>query len=250
MGTPLATWPQLSTATPHLPALEVLFAALIHELRTPLSIITGFTELMEDGAGGEPSHQHRLYLGQIRERAEDIELLVNDMLDFVKLRQGAMVLDTLPVSARETLEMVAASFGPIALKRQISIEVRCQRGLPSVQADPARLRQILNNLISNALKFTPEHGLITLRAHLSGEMVAISVVDTGIGIPPASLPHLFESFYQVKPACGGTGLGLMIAKQLVMAHGGTIAVQSEPGEGSTFTVTIPRAHSRESARRA
>ncbi|MNT38223.1 Alkaline phosphatase synthesis sensor protein PhoR [compost metagenome] len=121
----------------------------------------------------------------------------------------------------------------------MTVSIKASPSLPKVLADPQRLKQIFNNLISNALKFTPEGGTVLLSAHPQGDRIAFRVTDTGIGIPRESLSRLFEGFYQVRKNQGGTGLGLMIAKQLVEAHGGRIHVDSELGKGTSFTFTLP-----------
>jgi len=218
---------------------ETLFASIVHELRTPLCIITGFSELMSDEVAGPLTATQSHYLGQIREGAEQISTLVDDVLDFVKLHEGRMELDRALVAPQEALAAVAASFSALAAKRKVSLTTKASPSLPQVHADPARLKQIFNNLLSNALKFTPEGGTVLLSAHPQGDRVAFRVSDTGIGIPQSSLPRLFEGFYQVRQNQGGTGLGLMISKQLVEAHGGTIQVASELGKGTTFTFTMP-----------
>ena len=218
---------------------ETLFASIVHELRTPLCIVTGFSELMADEVAGPLTDQQFHYLGQIREGAEQIATLVDDVLDFVKLREGRMELDRTLVAPQEAMRAIAESFDALAAKRKVTLTVKASPSLPKVMADAKRLTQIFNNLISNALKFTPEGGTVLLSAHPQGDRIAFRVSDTGIGIPRESLSHLFEGFYQVRHNQGGTGLGLMISKQLVEAHGGTIHVSSELGKGSTFTFTMP-----------
>ncbi len=232
---------EVSPPEPRLPALssETLFASIVHELRTPLCIITGFSELMADEVAGPLTSQQFHYLGQIREGAEQIETLVNDVLDFVKLREGRMELERSPVAPQEAMRMIADSFSALAHQRKVRIVINASPSLPKIHADPQRLKQIFNNLVSNALKFTPEGGTIHLSAHPQGERVVFRVSDSGIGIPHESLSRLFEGFYQVRPNQGGTGLGLMISKQLVEAHGGQIQVSSELGKGTTFTFTLP-----------
>lgn len=222
---------ELSSAT--------LFASIVHELRTPLCIITGFSELMADEVAGPLTPQQSHYLGQIREGAAQISTLVDEVLDFVKLHEGQMRLERTLVAPQEARRTVAGSFAAIAAKRQVTLSIKASPSLPKVHADPKRLTQIFNNLISNAFKFTPEGGTVLLSAHPQGDCVAFRVSDTGIGIPRDALPRLFESFYQVRQNQGGTGLGLMICKQLVEAHGGKIHVSSEVGKGTTFTFTLP-----------
>lgn len=224
-------------ATEQNPA-DLLFASIVHEIRSPIAIIMGFAELLEDGAAGSMNDGQQRYVSKIREGAHDIERLVNDVLDLVKLERGEFLLDPEPVAVREMAESVAEAFEAIAHKRLIELRVDVPV-LPAVEADPMRLKQILYNLVSNALKFTPEGGQVVIRAARQQERVAFSISDTGVGIPQEALPNLFKSFYQVKPACGGSGLGLMIAKRLVEAHGGSIDVASQLRVGTTFTFTLP-----------
>lgn len=224
-------------ATEQHPA-DLLFASIVHEIRSPIAIILGFAELLEDGAAGTLNDGQQRYVAKIREGAHDIEHLVNDVLDLVKLERGDFTLDSQAVAAREMADMVAEAFEAIAHKRLIELSVEVPP-LPLLEADPARLKQILYNLVSNALKFTPEGGRVVIQARDHGAHVAFSVSDTGVGIPHDAVPNLFRGFYQVKPTCGGSGLGLMIAKRLVEAHRGTIDVESQLNVGTTFTFTIP-----------
>ncbi|HEY9856019.1 MAG TPA: HAMP domain-containing sensor histidine kinase [Stenomitos sp.] len=221
----------------HHPA-DLLFASIVHEIRSPIAIIMGFAELLEDGAVGPLSHGQVRYITKIREGAQDIERLVNDVLDLVKLERGDFTLDSQGVPARELAYAVAEAFEAIAQKRLVELSVDVPV-MPQLEADPIRLKQVLYNLVSNALKFTPEGGRVLIQARRQRDMVAFSVADTGIGIPAEALPNLFQGFYQVKPTCGGSGLGLMIAKRLVEAHHGTIFVESRLDAGTTFTFTIP-----------
>lgn len=232
----------LADAAPELSS-ETLFASILHELRTPLCIISGFAELMEDEVAGPLTPQQFHYLAQIRDGAGQIETLVNDVLDFVKLHEGRMELARTLLSPQEAMQAVADSFAALAEKRKVRLQVNASPSLPRVHADPQRLKQIFNNLLSNALKFTPEGGTVLLSAYPLGERLAFRVSDSGIGIPSESLPRLFEGFYQVRQNQGGTGLGLMIAKQLVEAHGGQIQVTSELGKGTIFTFVLPAARS-------
>lgn len=223
--------------TEHHPA-DLIFASIVHEIRSPIAIIMGFAELLEDGAAGPLSQGQQRYVTKIREGAHDIERLVNDVLDLVKLERGDFTLDSQAVAAQDLAYAVAEAFEAIARKRLIDLTVDVPI-MPFLEADPVRLKQVLYNLVSNALKFTPEGGRVVIQARRQGDMATFSVSDTGIGIPPEALPRLFKGFYQVKPTCGGSGLGLMIAKRLVEAHRGTIGVESQPDAGTTFTFTIP-----------
>lgn len=228
-------------ASEHHPA-DLLFASIVHEIRSPIAIIMGFAELLEDGAAGDLNAGQQRYVTKIREGAHDIERLVNDVLDLVKLERGDFSLDRHEVAPHEVASAVAEAFEAIAQKRLIDLSLDVPV-LPPVEADPVRLKQVLYNLVSNALKFTPEGGRVVIQARRQGDMVAFCVSDTGVGIPEDALPNLFRGFYQVKPTCGGSGLGLMIARHLVEAHGGTIGVTSQLDLGTSFTFTIPLAQS-------
>ncbi len=243
-------WLPMSKQPPaeHHPA-DLLFASIVHEIRSPIAIIMGFAELLEDGAAGALNQGQQRYVTKIREGAHDIERLVNDVLDLVKMERGDFTLDCQPIEARDLAYAVADAFEAIAQKRLIDLSVDVP-ALPPLEADPVRLKQVLYNLVSNALKFTPEGGRVVIQARRLGEFVSFCVADTGVGIPHDALPNLFKGFYQVKPTCGGSGLGLMIARHLVQAHGGSIEVESQLQVGTTFTFTIPLCKADPAPRRA
>jgi signal transduction histidine kinase len=217
----------------------LLYPAIVHEIRTPLSIIGGFAELMEDGAAGTLTDRQRLYLNQIRDRAADIDLLLGHVLDYDRIQHGGLPMVPQFVAPVLALERVVLAFSGIAAQRGVDLSFRASPALPQVWADPRRLGQILDNLVSNALKFTPDAGAVVLGACPAGDEIAFSVSDTGTGIPPEALERLFEAFYQAEPATTGSGLGLLIAKHLVEAHGGEITVTSDCGSGANFTFTLP-----------
>jgi PAS domain S-box-containing protein len=224
-------------------------ATMSHELRTPLTSITGFGEmLLEDAKDGNWSPQQQNSLERILTNSEHLLGLINDVLDLSKIEAGQMVLNYSWVDVRSLLSEVAAEIGSLVIKRNLFLKTEVQKDLVSLETNPGKLHQILLNLVSNALKFT-EHGGVVLsatQAFLSDQKtkgIAFAVKDTGIGIPADNQEQIFEPFYQADMSytrkVGGTGLGLSIVSQLTALLGGTITVESAPGQGSTFTVTLP-----------
>ncbi|HEV2283037.1 MAG TPA: HAMP domain-containing sensor histidine kinase [bacterium] len=218
-----------------------LFAGVAHELRTPLSVIQGTLEGMLDRVlEATPEriatlHSQSLLLARLITDLRDLSLAQAG-----QLRLNFQAIDAGPV-VRETLEALA----PLAEERGVVLRVDVPRGLPRIDADPDRLRQIVQNLVENAVRFTPAGGTVhvTMAAD-DADGVRLAVSDTGVGIDAADLPHIFRHFYRADQSrarsSGGTGLGLAIVKSLVEAHGGRVAVESAAGRGSTFTVTFPR----------
>jgi len=215
-----------------------------HELRTPLTSIRGFVEALEDGAIEEPATAHR-FLGKIRTHADRMAVLVEDLLELSRLEAGERVPDleeTLPV---DVAEEVVASFAGAATRKDIRLRFT-DRGAPLVRTDSERLRRLLENLVDNAVKYTPEGGEIEVAASPAPEGGArIDVLDNGPGIAAEHLPRIFERFYRVDKArsreLGGTGLGLSIVKHLAEGMGASVSVESEPGKGARFIVTLPAA---------
>lgn len=215
--------------------------AVSHELRTPLTAITGFAEFLEEGVAGALNDEQQHFVRQILFGTERLLALINDLLDFARMEAGRFTLSRAPVEFASLAEKVVDSLMPLARRSQIAVHVEMPPNLPELDADPDRLNQILTNLLSNALKFTPAGGKICLSAWREDDHVKVEVVDTGIGIPEDALPHLFNQFFRVDPtvSVSGTGLGLPITKGLIEAHGGHIEVRSKVGEGSAFRFTIP-----------
>ncbi|MDB5096696.1 MAG: Two-component hybrid sensor and regulator [Cyanobacteria bacterium RYN_339] len=222
------------TTTP-LPPLsrDLMYRAIVHEIRTPLTIIAGFSELLEDGTAGELTTRQKLYLEQIRGRSEDIELLIRNALDYARLQNGYLTLAREALTPAFLLSRQSEAFEAIAAARGVDLSFRAAPKLPDVIADPRRLGQIFDNLITNALKATPPGGSIVLGASPGAGEVAFAISDTGPGIAPDRLPRLLD------PDEPETGLGLVIARHLIEAHGGTLSVVSECGTGTTFTFTLP-----------
>ncbi len=212
---------------------------LVHELRTPLTSIIGYSKLMLDHEF-DPATRRR-FLETIHREATRLSGLVNDFLDLARLESGRARISKKPVQLRPLLEECIAIMRPQADSRRITIRLAIPPLLPPVPADEDRLRRVVLNLLSNAIKFNRDEGLVEVKVEAAEKEVRISISDTGIGILPEELPLIFEKFYRGRSEeeVPGSGLGLSIARQIVEAHGGKIWVESVPGQGSTFSFTIP-----------
>jgi two-component system phosphate regulon sensor histidine kinase PhoR len=220
-------------------------ANVSHELRTPVTIIKGYAETLLSGAMKTDPERADRFLGIINAHAERLASLIKDLLALSELesRNLAIKLDPFPISG--IVRQACMLLEEKARSKAITIESKNAGDMPPVMADPGRVEQVLINLLDNAIKYTPEHGSITVSAKESDDLVQVTVADTGIGIPPSDLPRIFERFYRVDTARsreqGGTGLGLAIVKHIILLHGGNIAVESSLGKGSTFTFTLKKA---------
>ncbi len=216
-----------------------LFADIAHELRTPLSVIQGTLEAMLDRVI-EPTPDRIVGL---HSQALLLKRLITDLRDLSLARTGQLQLRRQSIDVAQVTRETVETLAPLADDRAVSLGVDAPAGLPHVNADPDRLRQVVLNLVENALRHTPQGGAVRITVREEGNGVRISVADTGKGIGPEDLPHIFEHFYRADRSrtrsSGGTGLGLSIVKSLVEAHGGRVTVQSGVGAGSTFTVTLP-----------
>lgn len=216
-----------------------LVAAVSHELRTPLTSLLGFAELMLDEEFERT--QQREFLTIMRNESLRLSELINDFLDLQKIEAGRMEYRFQPLDIRTVLRDAASLFGNGRAKHRFVLHLPPQ--LPAVQADPKRIQQVVANLCSNAIKFSPDGGQITLRAEQERGVVEVSVSDEGIGMAPEVLPKLFQKFYRVDNGdtrnIGGTGLGLALIKEIVTAHQGRVNVESQLGKGSTFYFTLP-----------
>jgi PAS domain S-box-containing protein len=220
------------------------FVALVsHELRTPLTSIRGYLELLlEDAALGGFAATHTEWLGVIDRNSERLLCLVEDLLLKAQVNAGKVTLNMKEVDLAALVEQSVTASVPAAAGREITLACDT-RSLPPVSADPVRIGQVIDNLISNALKFTPAGGRVDVRAEQSGDVVRIEVADTGMGIPEGEQERLFERFYRTSQAqeraVPGAGLGLAIAKAIVEAHGGEISCTSAAGAGTTFAIELP-----------
>jgi two-component system, NtrC family, sensor histidine kinase KinB len=218
-----------------------LVATASHELKTPLtSIRLAVHLLLEETVGPLTPKQTELLL-DARENSERLLAMVNNLLDLARLEQGSRQLDLQPVRPESLLRSAADSIRARAADHDIEVVVNLGDGLPDVQVDVARFGSALQNLLNNALTYTDRGGRITLSAQSDGDEVELSVADTGIGIPPDALPHVFEKFFRVpgQSKGTGTGLGLAIVQEIVVAHGGTINCESHPGKGTEFRIRLP-----------
>ena len=221
-----------------------------HELRTPLNVIIGFSELMMDGVAGEVNEEQRQCLNDVLGSGQHLLGLINDILDLSKIESGKMELKLRNVALPGIIETLRSEMMPLVTKRNQSLDVIVEKGLPSVRADKAKIRQVLINLLSNSTKFTPEGGKLQVEAVREDGWCRVSVIDNGIGISKENQKKIFEPFSQLESPlpreAGGTGLGLAIARQIIEKHGGRIWVESEYGEGSRFNFTLPLANAGQS----
>jgi signal transduction histidine kinase len=216
-----------------------LVSDVAHELRTPLTNLRGYLEAVRDGVV-EPRPE---VVDSLYEETMHLIRLVDDLQDLALAEAGQLRLEPQPVSLGEAVSRALTALPPPLAALAAPIRVEVEAGLPPVYADPGRLRQVLGNLLTNAIAHTPRDGEIVVEARQSAGQVAVRVRDSGAGIAPEHLPFVFERFYRADPAraraTGGAGLGLAIVKQLVEAQGGQVSAASAPGRGSTFMFTIP-----------
>lgn len=230
-------------AAQKLDRLKNLFVnSISHELRTPLTSIIGYVELMQEGVGGTLSPAHLDYTRQIFNSTKRLERLVNDLLEYARIEAGTFTLQFERADVGAKIREVVESLRPAAEEARIDLALAAVPERLLLCLDPQRIEQVLSNLLTNAIKFTPAGGRVTVSARAEGPWLRCEVRDTGIGIAEEDIPKLFQRFSQLDGGVrkgGGTGLGLAIAKTLVEAHGGQIGVQSVPGQGSTFYFTLP-----------
>ncbi|NWG21200.1 MAG: GAF domain-containing protein [Chloroflexi bacterium] len=229
-----------------------------HELRTPMTSIKGFTQLLAMGSLGPVNETQKEFLEIIQTNAERMIAIINDLLDITKIETGSVELELRPLHVAETLSGVMLELQPKVIERQQALSLSIPAGLPLVRADARRFNQILFNLVSNAVKYTPRSGKIAIEARevgadavpetlrdglRPGRYVQIEVRDTGVGIAPEEIERIFERFYRtenpLKVEAGGTGLGLSLVRPLIKLLGGRIWVESQINEGSTFSFVLP-----------
>ena len=230
---------QLEEASQH---KSQFLANMSHELRTPLNAILGYTELMADGAYGEPSEKMMGVLKRLESNGRHLLGLINDVLDLSKIEAGQLVLELSDYSVQDIAQTVRSTLEPLAGDKKLAFKLELARELPPGRGDGRRLTQVLINLVGNAIKFT-DAGEVVIKATATDGSFHLSVRDTGPGISAADQAKLFQEFQQADNAItrkkGGTGLGLAISKRIIEMHGGKIWVESQPGQGSTFAFTLP-----------
>ena len=210
-----------------------------HELRTPLSSIKAMAETLEDGGLNDPSINAD-FVQRIHIEADRMTTLVNDLLELTSLQSGQADMKAQQVDIASVIREEGSRYVQVAEGLGIEARVSLPEDLPKIVAQEDRMRQVVRNLLDNALKFTPENGRIDISASTNHDVVEVRVSDNGLGIPPESLPHIFERFYKVERSRRneGSGLGLAIVKNIVQAYGGEVSVESCEGEGSTFSFTL------------
>jgi two-component system, OmpR family, sensor histidine kinase BaeS len=219
-----------------------LLADVSHELRNPLTVIQGSLEGMLDGVY-QPDEDH---LKALLEETQVLSRLVDDLRTLAQAEGGTLQLKKVPADLAELVEEVVAGFLPQAAAANIRLEAHAEADLPLVDLDPQRLHEVFTNLVANALRYTPAGGSIQVQTGRTGSArlqggssgLSVRVSDTGAGIAPQDLAHIFDRFYKGRDSTG-MGLGLAIARSIVEAHGGTITAKSQPGSGTTLTVTLP-----------
>jgi signal transduction histidine kinase len=213
-------------------------ADIAHDLRTPLTVIGGYVESMRDGVLKPTQERLAIVGGEV----QHLQRLVNDLGMLAQAEAGELRLNREALAPAGVLRTMAKTYQPLAEKQGITVTVDASANLPRIDADPDRLTQVFGNLVTNALRHTPNGGTIAFRAEAAGNGVALMVSDTGEGIAPEDLPRVFDRFYRgdkARTTHGESGLGLAIAKSIVEMHGGTIAAESQPGQGTTMRVTLP-----------
>lgn len=219
-------------------------ANVSHELRTPISSIKGYAETLLEGAL-EDKDNAKEFISIIYQDSNRLANLINDLLDLSKIESGKMKMNFVPLDSISVIRRAITVIENQAKAKSISIKLNLSPELPKIKVDETRFSQVMINLLDNAIKYTPENGLVTVVANVVNNTLQVDIEDTGIGISEKDLPRIFERFYRVDKArsreLGGTGLGLSIVKHIIQAHGGQVWVKSELGLGSIFSFTIPLA---------
>jgi len=218
-------------------------ANMSHELRTPLNAIIGFSDVLLEQVFGSLNEHQSQYVTDILDSGQHLLSLVNDILDLAKIESGTMDVERQQVALHELIDRTAHMFRERAVRHGIRLVCDVAPDLETIVADERRLKQLLFNLVGNAVKFTADGGKVSLRARRCEKTVLISVADTGIGIAPDKQEKIFDTFYQVDStltkAKQGTGLGLALVRRIAEMHDGRVWVESEPGHGSEFFLELP-----------
>ena len=240
LGVLAASFNRMSADLAHASNLRrQMTADIAHDLRTPLSVILGYTEALRDGTL-LPDQE---IFDALHTEAQHLQHVIDDLRTLALADAGELTLTRQRVVPGALLERTAAAYRAQAEAQEVTLSVQSGARMPEVDVDPERIAHVLGNLLSNALRYTRAGGTITLAATVQAETVQLCVQDTGTGIAPEALPHIFERCYRADPSRqhenGSSGLGLAIAKSIVEAHGGTIGVESTVGRGTTFTINLP-----------
>jgi len=231
------------TAFKQLDEMKSAFVNMVaHELRSPLVAIRQLNSVLLEGLTGPLEEKQQDFVKRGMNKIDSLLELINDLLDVAKIEAGKFVQHQVPTDLGPIIEETVALMEPRAREQGITLTCSCQN-LKPVQADPKNMEEVFNNLVSNAINYSPEGGRVTITARGLGEYMEVKVEDTGVGIPPEELPKIFDKFYRVKhPKTRkviGTGLGLAIVKGVIEAHHGTIDVESSPDKGTTFKILLP-----------
>jgi signal transduction histidine kinase len=233
---------QLAAASRH---KSEFLTNMSHELRTPLNAVIGFSDVLDQGMVGKLNPKQEEFVRDIRASGKHLLDLINDILDLAKVESGRMELAPTSFDLPASLDSALALVRERATRQRIELALQVADGVGEIVADERKVRQVVVNLLSNAVKFTPEGGRVTVAARRGAGGIEVAVSDTGVGISPEDQAAVFEEFRQVGKDSArrqeGTGLGLALARRFVELHGGTLTLASAPGEGSTFTFTLPRA---------
>lgn len=225
-------------------AKDDFLSGMSHELRTPLNSMMGFTDVLLHGYAGELNEQQTEHLKLVYASGEHLSELVEDLVNLTNLDAGKVTLSPVPLNFEEFIRSCASAFEVEARNRNVSVELAIGDLPPSVEIDDTRVRQILTNLLSNALKFSPVGGRIRIRTERNGPILEVSISDSGKGVAPQHREHIFDKFYQAESALSGktvgSGLGLYIARRLAALHGGRLRLDpTAEGVGATFVLTLP-----------
>ena len=231
---------------------NAFIANMSHEIRTPLNSVLALTQLLREGVPGPLTVDQRKYLQVIERNGHALLHLINDVLDLSRIEAGHLEMDTEDLDLAPHVESVVEALAPLAAGKSLDLTVNLPPDLPAARGDPDRFRQILTNLMGNAIKFTESGGQVMIGAEAHDETIVVVVTDTGVGISDRHRDKIFQEFYQVDQTLvrrqGGTGLGLAIARRLARLMGGDITVESVVSRGSRFSIILPRASGRHAER--